>query len=633
MVTECGWTAQELDDLAGSGSFKGAIHMAAWRGSLENLEYLLDVGCDINLISQGLYSYGKTPLFFALTQNRDEVVRLLLERGAGVKVINNKGQSALSLATPSHVSAETRALIQQAETTVQANVPWVNYRATHSDGFDYGDLDPRFLDRPLRPTDVVEEFVVNPTTQETRKGGFSRLNKQKKEKRDELSSSNNNDDNNKSNKGGKKRDKQRQHIPLTLEEKQKREECWGTIQQVLSSANGMGDENGAAAVEDPSQPTTVVARSVDAVVKPLVTIVKIRDRQKMRWIQEEAERLEQTLQEAESDYFWSEGSHIPDEWVLCLKEREDVTPRQVSLVRRLLSIALRKAQRTALDDGGDHNADAHDALVDAASKTSRTVPQDLLLQAQGAVTGLSKELLQRSLSGLVHGSATEHLLALPRTPRWVDTVQDVRKLYDVLVVESEKEEQFCIGVDTEWHEDENGSPRVATLQIAIPSESSIGKNIDAWVLDMMPPSEESEYHSEMIKLVLWIFQQSESVVLGFSFGHDLPKLNAYLHHHTNRPYTPISMEKVVDIQIVAAYYCAAKEMRLTKSTMPGLKSTCARYLASAGDCNITYALDKKEQCSDWSQRPLRLSQLEYAGLDAGVLLVLLNAMSSELVPV
>jgi hypothetical protein len=122
-VTEGGWTAQELDDLAAFGiSFKGAIHMAAWRGSLENLEYLLDLGCDINLISQGLYSYGKTPIFFALTQNRDDVVRLLLNRGAFVKIINNKGQSALSLATPSHVSAETTALIQQAETDIQYNL-------------------------------------------------------------------------------------------------------------------------------------------------------------------------------------------------------------------------------------------------------------------------------------------------------------------------------------------------------------------------------------------------------------------------------------------------------------------------------------------------------------------------------
>jgi hypothetical protein len=393
-----------------------------------------------------------------------------------------------------------------------------------------------------------------------------------------------------------------------------------------------------------SYPTALASRNVDAVVQPLATIVQIRDRQKMRWIQEEAERLEQTLQEADSDYFCSDGSqsHIPDAWLRCLKEREDVTPRQVSLVRRILAMALNKSQKNALDENGndDYNdADAsRDAPGGAVSKIRRTVPQDLLLRAQNAVTGLPKELLQRSVSDLVHGSASEHLLALPNTPLWVDTVEDVRKLYNVLV-ERDKEEHFVIGVDTEWHDDENGSPRIATLQVAIPSESSTGKSIDAWVLDMMPTtSQESEYHSEMIQLVLWIFQQSESAVLGYSFGHDIPKLNNYLHHHyTNRPYTytPVSMEKVVDMQIVAAYY-TAHGTRLTKSTMPGLKSTCARYLAvsaSDSDCNVTYALEKKEQCSDWSQRPLSLSQLQYAGLDAGVLLVLLNSMPSDLVPV
>jgi hypothetical protein len=258
----------------------------------------------------------------------------------------------------------------------------------------------------------------------------------------------------------------------------------------------------------------------------------------------------------------------------------------------------------------------------------------LLLRAQKGVAGLPKELLHKRLSGLAHGSSEHLLLALPSTPHWIDTVEDVRKLYNVLV-EREKEEQFVIGVDTEWHDDENGSPRVATLQVAIPSESSTDKSIDACVLDMMPTtSQESEYHSEMIQLVLWIFQKSESVVLGFSFGHDIHKLNAFLHqHHTNRPYTPISMEKVVDMQIVAAYY-AAQGTRFTKATMPGLKSTCARYLAISADddSNVTYALEKKEQCSDWSQRPLRLSQLEYAGLDAGVLLVLLNTMPYDLVP-
>jgi hypothetical protein len=638
MVTDNNWTAVELDDVATSGSYKGAIHMAAWRGSLANVEYLLDLGCDINLISLRQYSYGKTPLHFALTQNRDDIVQLLLKRGANCKIVNNYGQSALSLASPSRVSSETRALIQQAETDNNGIVPdWINYRATHSDGLEYGDLDPRFLDRPVRPTDVVEEFVVNPTTKETRKGGFARLNEQKKSRKDSSTAA--------ASLRSKRKDRKCRHVPLTVEEKEKREECWETIQQVLANANhnSTGEDDDGGDLVSQSYPTAItgVGRNVDAVVQPLATIVQIRDRQKMRWIQEEAERLEQTLQEADSDsdYFCSDGSHIPDAWVRCLQEREDVTPRQVSLVRRLLAMALNKSQKNALDEDGDDDEDAdtsHDTTSGAASNVRRTVPQELLLRAQNAVTGLPKELLQRSVSSLVNESTSEHLLALPRTPLWVDTVGDVRKLYNVLV-EREKQEQFVIGVDTEWHDDENGSPRVATLQVAIPSERSTDKSIDAWVLDMMPTSqEESEYHSEMIQLVLWIFQQSESVVLGFSFGHDIPKINAYLHrHHTNRQYTPISMEKIVDMQIVAAYY-ATQRTRPTKSTMPGLKSTCSRYLAISaddGDCNVTYALEKKEQCSDWSQRPLRSSQLEYAGLDAGVLLVLLNTMPSDLVPV
>jgi hypothetical protein len=80
-----------------------------------------------------------------------------------------------------------------------------------------------------------------------------------------------------------------------------------------------------------------------------------------------------------------------------------------------------------------------------------------------------------------------------------------------------------------------------------------------------------------------------------------------LHRHMNRPCTLISMEMVVDMQIVAAYY-ATQGTRLTKCTMPGLKSTCTRYLASAGNCNVVYALGKTERNTDWSQRPLRLSQ-------------------------
>ena len=58
------------------------------------------------------HSYGKTPLFYATTRCRDEVVRLLLEHGAKTRVLNNKGQSVLSLASshlrPAAVEARAR---------------------------------------------------------------------------------------------------------------------------------------------------------------------------------------------------------------------------------------------------------------------------------------------------------------------------------------------------------------------------------------------------------------------------------------------------------------------------------------------------------------------------------------------
>ena len=66
-------------------------------------------------------------------------------------------------------------MIQQAEAE-QAADEWQNYRATHSDGLTYGDLDPRFLERPLQPTDNVTALAINPTTTQSRKGNFLRNN-------------------------------------------------------------------------------------------------------------------------------------------------------------------------------------------------------------------------------------------------------------------------------------------------------------------------------------------------------------------------------------------------------------------------------------------------------------------------
>jgi ribonuclease D len=51
------------------------------------------------------------------------------------------------------------------------------------------------------------------------------------------------------------------------------------------------------------------------------------------------------------------------------------------------------------------------------------------------------------------------------------------------------------------------------------------------------------------------------------------------------------------------------------ASLPGLKACAARY--------SLIPLSKEQQCSNWAHRPLSQVQLDYAGLDAAILPVLL----------
>ena len=105
------------------------------------------IGAAIDRWTTGSGNYGKTPIFYAITRCRDDVVIALLRAGARVTLVNNKGQTPLSLAA-SHCDPSTVAAIQTAEAAaLAAGGAWRNFRATHSDGREYGDLDPRFLKR------------------------------------------------------------------------------------------------------------------------------------------------------------------------------------------------------------------------------------------------------------------------------------------------------------------------------------------------------------------------------------------------------------------------------------------------------------------------------------------------------
>jgi Ribonuclease D len=134
---------------------KNALHYAAWKGDIETIALLIqtskrykeEIGGDvINAISKGMGCYGKTAIFYAITQCRDDVVLFLISHGANVLIVNNKGQTPSSLAVNKLKESTCQVIFQTEESQLKAGGEFANYRKSHSDQKRYGDLDPRFLE-------------------------------------------------------------------------------------------------------------------------------------------------------------------------------------------------------------------------------------------------------------------------------------------------------------------------------------------------------------------------------------------------------------------------------------------------------------------------------------------------------
>ena len=493
--------------------------MAAWQGCLENIRYLLDTGCDTDCYSRGEFSYGKSAIFFAATRSRNEVIDLLLDQGAWVKIVNNKGQSILSIAS-SHLEPQIISKIQEKEQEQQG--PWWNFRASHSDGLEYGDLDPRFLDRPLRPEDIVTPYAVNPTTKQTRKGGFLKRNPlvakeaAKKQKQP--------------------RPKKKVAPSLSDEEVVELEESWKRI------ANGF-ERN-----------------SEMDLIQHLAMVVRLGDKQRQAWIPKTAE----TLLELASDDLSRVETFIEASIVR-------VSKREAQLLQKLLQ-RMQQPDRSP-ESEANKSSKPHSAPV----KARPSLGSRPWKEACDKVTSLSMDLLEKARSSII---------SLPESPIWVDSTTKLRNLQERL--------QTCdiVGVDTEfWHDVDNKKTAVATIQIAY-LENALLK---AYVVDLI--AVDPAYRKLAQHTVEWLFE-SDVIVLGFAFGHDVPMLEAFVGHSLPHNYLDLQLSMTAD-----------------GSSVPGLKACAARFSSTP--------LSKDEQCSDWARRPLSQSQLDYAGMDAAVLLVLL----------
>lgn len=540
-----GWTGTELDEEATTHDGKNALHMAAWFGPLENLEYLLSssCGCNINAISKGQYNYGKTPIFYAATRSRLDVVTFLLDRGAFVKIVNNKGQSVRSIAA-SHFGQDIVDKITDLEQQ-QHDREWWNFRASQSDGLEYGDLDPRFLDRELRDTDVVTEYAVNPTTAQSRRGSFFRRNPEL------LGTSND------YHTGQRNYQKPQKIMPvLSVEELNNVERAWDDVRSILSVDCMEVFEK------------RLLSSSV---AEHIITIVRLNDKLRRPWISEVAIKLRDCARE-----------QIYVHMLIDVAKQVATSKRVKDILEKLV---LRVTNSTC------YRQVPQDLQCKPTRKKSSKASQgEMWLLLERASSVLARNL---NINTLTSNNTTQ--LSLPTSPQWVDSVDELDRTKAMI------EPHELVAIDTEWYTNSEGVIEVATLQVAIVNSEVL----HSFVIDLIGTTNRV-YRDRTVDFVKWLFQGS-FVLLGFAFHHnDVPKLEAHVGSSLS------ATVNVLDLQQIAAE---------DATELPGLQNTIARY--------STIPLSKEEQCSDWASRPLSPSQLEYAGLDAAVLLVLLAELGKN----
>ncbi|GAX11187.1 hypothetical protein FisN_9Hh283 [Fistulifera solaris] len=456
-----GWTVAELDDLPG----KNPLHMAAWQGCIENVVFLVEhVGCNVNSISTAEFSYGKTPIFFAATKCRDDVVLYLLEQGACVTIVNNKGQSVRSIAS-SHLLPHVIERICHYE---QLQVQWTNYRATHSDSLEYGDLDPRFLDRPLREDDIVTEHAVNPTTKQSRQGSFLRKNPHLVVKP-------------KTHTNNRKPRRKPPSNALSAEETNQVKDAWICVLELLKRIDVFVENDDASALA--------------VLQQDIRMIVQLSDKQKGSWIPEAAQRL-QSLD--------TDSTRIA-QYLASLSVHDDVSKREKVLLTKLVAemLGTRRSESvseaaTVSKDSSHHSQAVQALILDCREELDAILAHESIARFQSLTYGMD--------DGVLH---------LPEPPHWVDSVSD-----ELLLLEDALLKSRVAAIDTEWYNRSDGTIHVATLQIAIPGQ------VRPWVLDLLKDS--LEFQQRIKHMVQCILFDPSRLIFGFAMGNDLPKLETWL---------------------------------------------------------------------------------------------------------
>ena len=233
-----------------------------------------------------------------------------------------------------------------------------------------------------------------------------------------------------------------------------------------------------------------------------------------------------------------------------------------------------------------HGVAAREACRKFAQLFGLGVPDDFLLQPAMAVrvTASAEESTEES-EGCLDIEIKSILL--------VDCVAKLAEAREVLLT-CEADAPHVVGVDAEWLPASYQQPAlssVAVLQMSTGSKAVVFDLLQDELLD----------HPETAALMDELMQARHIYKLGYGLKEDLKRLR------TLRPTLRCfdSVHSVVDLQQLQS---------------GGLSKLCIAVTSKR--------LDKRQQCSDWENRPLSLAQLKYAALDARCLVKIYHLLST-----
>jgi 3'-5' exonuclease/Ankyrin repeats (3 copies) len=705
-----GWTSgRDIDAL---NAPKNPLHHAAWTGCLENVRYLVEeMQCNVNMIATGPYCYGKTALFFAATRCRKEVILYLLRLPfANVCILNNKGQSVRSIAS-SHFRGESSkvsiiSLIEQREMEqialfsaknghpepseqdkphmflpidaninhehdpAAASIPldlsvcsgWVNYRIMKfNDGFEYGDLDPRFVDSTLRrpideAKDVITKHAVNPTTKQSRKGSFLKRNPAgslqlqhevdsfvERERPtlllDAVTTSAAGTTNIALDQVTRRRHRSR--IQDSHDMNDVLDCAWVHLESLLPSAFIAWKEAcGVAHSGDSSASSCTqseIASEMSEAIGAFLTFVRInRQCQRQPWLHPAVHRL----------VSWSKLTQTPaasrSSYVrICTREEKDnPLAEHVCWVKAFLSEVLVVVHQQ-LEQKDRHRVarvlrKMLKCLEGGATADTTAIPRSLTMRehlsssnqastvdtlgSSSRVWAIAYHLAEGLTITSFEKTGHKHLV-LPHSPIFVSQLAELDEMRHIL------DKEPLISMDTEWAGSSakrgisTSNPCLAIIQISTTSPSG-----PTWIIDVLNSSEEA-YVKEckaFVHSLLWSNNLADQhpnadrgprgtpgsddgkarIVIGFSFRHDVIMIANWL----GVPLPSHWRFMYLDMQLLSTRKDRQRELM-------GLADSIQQFTDKT--------LSKTDQCSDWDKRPLTTAQLEYAALDAAILPVLL----------